>query len=134
MKKTLPSVAVFFCLLTGFLSCSKDSQDWSTAAFAPDRVIMATVSPGETYSYPAGSGTLDIRNQAAHYRLSELVVDKNGAVVYQYIPAAGFKGSDQVTLMQTLTTTEYNNASCSGNSSHNRTTTSLITIKLDVNN
>jgi hypothetical protein len=134
MKRTLLSSAILFYLLVSVQSCSKQSQDTFTAPAQTTHIINATITPGQTYVYNAGSsGTMSISRQALHYLVSEATVDsKNGALIYTYVPAVGFKGTDEVTLVHTQTTTTYNYSGCQG--SHNGTMTSsdMITIKMNI--
>jgi hypothetical protein len=134
MKKALLPVAVLFFLLVSGLSCTKQSKDHFSAPPSATKVVMATVSPGQLYTYDAGmSGTLSISRQALHYEVSETTIDdKNGTVFYKYLPAAGYKGSDEVTLMHRLTTVETNSGNCQANHSSPNTITDIITIKIDV--
>jgi hypothetical protein len=135
MKKTLLFTAVFFCLLQLAPSCTKQSEEHFTAPASAPNYITATIASGQTYTYTAGqTGTLSISRQASHYQVSEAAIDgKNGAVIYRYIAAAGYKGPDEVTLIHTITSSGNNNNGCPGG--HGPTTTSnSINIKIDVTN
>ena len=123
MKRVLLSGAVFFCLL--IQSCTKQTQDNFTTPAQSAKIINATILPGQTYVFNAGvSGTINISRQASHYQISEAKVDsKNGTLLYTYIPAAGYTGTDEVALIHTLTTTENNTGTCQG--THSSTTTSI---------
>jgi hypothetical protein len=136
MKKALLPVAVFFCLLVSAPSCTKQSQDNFAPRPSSTKVVMATVAPGQLYTYNDGlSGTLSISRQALHYQLSETSIDdKNGTMLYKYIPVAGYKGSDEVTLMRTLTTAEVISNTCQSNHSRTNSVSDIITIKINVSN
>ncbi len=102
MKKTLSLTAVIFFAISLLVSCSKSTKDNFTPSTSrtADRVINATVAPGQTYILTIStSGEANISKQASHFLVSETGVDeKNGALIYKYLPATGFTGTDEVVL------------------------------------
>src|SRR5688500_8477119 len=100
MKKSIAYSAVLFSAIVLLLSCSKSSKDSFSRSTptSPDRIINAKVAPGQTYTVSiANSGDVSIGRQATHYLVSETGIDeKNGSIIYKYLPASGFKGADEV--------------------------------------
>jgi hypothetical protein len=134
MKRTLLFSAILFCLSVLLQSCTKQAQDTFTAPVQPAQVITATIAPGQTYIYNAGlTGTMNISRQAMHYLISEATVDsKNGALIYTYVPAVGYKGTDEVTLVHSTTTSSYNYSGCQGSHNGPMTTNNVIIIKMNI--
>ena len=122
--------AVFFCLLA--VSCTKQPADLAAPAQASNSII-ATVSSGQSYVFNTGSSrTMSISRQALHYQVSEATVDeKNGNAIYKYVPAAGYKGADEVTLLQVVNASENNNDGCQGHHSYT-SGSNVIVIKINV--
>lgn len=114
MKKTIANSAVLFFSLVLLLSCSKNSKDsLSPTTTNPDKVIHAKVAPGQTYRLDVASkGNLGIIRQAAHYSMSETGVAENGYLVYKYMPATGFTGTDEVLLSHGTEITDDNYNGC----------------------
>ncbi len=138
MKPIFTYSVVLFCTISLFLSCSKNAKDSfsrSTPAM-PDQIINAKVAPGQTYSLSiANSGDVSISKQAAHYLLSETAIDeKNGSIVYKYIPASGFTGHDEVLLSHRTESSVSNNNSCNYGGDNRGVHSSSIAIKFTVAN
>ena len=123
------------------VSCSKEDAVISSGNPNPyisaTQVVNATVNSDLTYELPLSSSNIEIHKQAAHFTLSAIGVDaKKGTPVYQYLPAKGFTGTDEVTLKDVQTSVNYAHE---GGSCHNMdmsqtvTKTSFITIKFKVN-
>lgn len=134
----LPGAGVVFCAMLFLQSCSKSaSKDFQPASSAttPDRIISAKIATGESYSIGIDNvGQLSISHQAANFLTSQTTTDpKSGMLLYQYTPAAGFKGNDEVVLAHK---TEYiygSNSSCGyGSNSAIGSRTSYIAIRLNV--
>jgi hypothetical protein len=127
-------------------SCSKSdaviSGNPATQDLRPSgsetEVINATITSDFTYELPLSTTNIQIHKQAAHFTLSEIGVDaKKGTPVYQYLPAKGFTGTDEVTLKDVET---YESNSHDGGDCHNMDDgqqraikTSFIKIKFTVN-
>lgn len=92
-------------------SCSKKDAVISgnpTTSFQATQIINATINTDFTYQLPLTSPDFQIHKQASHFSLSAIGVDeKNGMTVYQYLPARGFTGIDEVTLKETKSFTSY---------------------------
>jgi hypothetical protein len=95
MKK----VSFYLFLLIGislFASCKKEAKDEVTT-----QVINVTLVADQNYTYtlPAvekDSDPFSISKQAQNFIQSSIT--NNGSLIYQYTPAKGFVGTDQVTL------------------------------------
>ena len=95
MKK----VSFYLFLLIGislFASCKKEAKDEVTT-----QVINVTLVADQNYTYtlPAvekDSDPFSISKQAQNFIQSSIT--NNGSTIYQYTPAKGFVGTDQVTL------------------------------------
>jgi hypothetical protein len=134
MKNTVAFSSTLLCFLLFVQSCSKKSQDSFASAAQPDDLITASVNSGETYTLMvASSGTLTVTRQALHFQLSATTTDETGAVLYKYMPQAGYSGSDEVALMYSpaAAPTEHNGG-CQSHSS-DITTSNRITVKFSVN-
>src|SRR5436190_24365480 len=103
MKKLIAPLAVLILSLLVFQSCSKNSsKDFGPPAnIKPDRIITANVTPGQTYTVTIDNyGELSINRQASNFKISQTGIDpKTGSLIYRYLPADGFKGSDEVLLL-----------------------------------
>lgn len=134
MKKTIAYSAVLFFSLVLLLSCSKNSKDsLSPTTRNPDRVIHAKIAPGQTYLLDvANKGNLSIIRQAAHYSVSEAGVAENGYLVYKYMPATGFNGTDEVLLSHGTEITDDNYNGCNYGGSQIKNTSSTIAVKIIV--
>ena len=125
-----------------FVSCSKDEAVITSGNPNPSvsatQVINATVNPGITYELPLTSKDIQIHKQALLFSLSEIGTDaKKGTKVYQYLPSKDFTGTDEVTLKDVQTSTNYahQGGSCSNmDMSQTITKTSYITIRFKISN
>ena len=87
------------------ISCSKNAKENLAVprSSGPDKVINAKVVPGEAYVLNiANSGGVRIYQQALHYSLSQAGANEDGSLIYQYISAKGFTGTDKVMLLHTV--------------------------------
>jgi len=99
MKKTFVYPAALLLLLVVMLSCKKEQLGRSATVVQPNQYVNASVASGETFTFVAGStGSLSVSKQALHFQVSE-ALNENGSVYYNYKPAAGYIGSDEVALM-----------------------------------
>jgi hypothetical protein len=99
MKKTFVYPAALSLLLVVMLSCKKEQLGRSATVVQPNQYVNASVASGETFTFVAGStGSLSVSKQALHFQVSE-AMNENGSVYYNYKPAAGYIGSDEVALM-----------------------------------
>jgi len=81
------------------ISCKKEQLGNTVIPAQPNQYIDASVASGETFTFVAGSsGELSVSKQALHFQVSE-ILNKNGSVYYNYKPAAGYIGTDEVALM-----------------------------------
>jgi len=86
-------------------SCSKDLNNPFSASPRASQTLDVSISDGQTYTYNAGlSGTLIVSKQAMHYEVSQTALQQNGSIVYNYNPAAGYTGTDEVMLAYTPAT------------------------------
>lgn len=134
MKKIFTSIAVLCCLLILAPSCAKQSP---LPATQPEQVINTIVAPGKTYTFtPPSSGVLSINRQAAHFATSEVGTEgANNMATYQYAPAAGYKGPDEVSLkFSTTVLSPKNGGGCNRGSNNDTytTVTNTIVIKITV--
>jgi len=137
MKKLIAAPAILILSLVVFYSCTKSSsKDFPPpVAASPDRIINAKVTPGVTYSVEIDNmGELSIRRQALNFKISQATTDpKTGSLTYSYLPADGFKGTDEVVLAHKTEYIYNNNSSCSyGSNAAIGTRVSLIAIKITV--
>ena len=99
MKKTFVYSAALLLLSILMISCKKEQLGRSITSAQPNHYIDASVAPGETFTFVAGStGTLTVSKQALHFQVSE-ALNENGSVYYNYKPVAGYIGADEVALM-----------------------------------
>lgn len=135
MKKTFASSVVLFSILVLSQSCTKQSQGELRIASSQtsNQTIQAKISAGHTYTLNLGaSGNISITRQASHFQLSEMAIDKNdGSLNYKYLPAANYTGADEVSLTRTTSVTSGSNG-CSNGSQNNSSTSTIITIKINV--
>src|ERR1041385_2605712 len=99
MRKTFGYPAALLALSVVIVSCKKEQFVNSIIPARPNQYINASVAPGETYTFVAdANGTLTVSKQALHSQVSE-ILSEEGSVRYNYKPAAGYLGPDEVTLM-----------------------------------
>jgi hypothetical protein len=136
MKKTFASSVVLFSILVLSQSCTKQSEGELriTSPQTSVQTIQAKISAGQTYTLNLGaSGNISITRQASHFQLSEMAIDKNdGSLNYKYLPAANYTGADEVSLTRTTSVTSGSNNGCFNGSQNNSSTSTIITIKLNV--
>jgi hypothetical protein len=136
MQKTFVYSAALLLLSVLIASCTKEQLGNSIIPAQPNQYIDASVASGETFTFVAGStGALSVSKQALHFQVSE-ALNENGSVYYNYKPAAGYIGTDEVALMYLSGATApgiNSNTGCSA--SHNTPVSnamSTIVIKLNV--
>ena len=137
MKNIIAFGAVAFSTLV-FLACTKSSSDSfdQNQPFHPDRILEARVAPGQTQTVTIdNSGELSIARQASHFKISQTGVDpRNSSLIYQYSPAEGFSGSDEVLLALKTTMGMTSSGSCNygdaGSKASSRT--SYIAVKITI--
>jgi hypothetical protein len=99
MKKTFVYPAALLLLSIAIESCSKEQLGRPASPAQLNRSIEASVAPGETFTFVAGTtGSLSVSKQALHFQVSA-ALNENGSVYYNYQPEAGYIGTDEVTLM-----------------------------------
>ena len=99
MRKRFVYPAALFLLSALIVSCKKEQLGNALTPAQPNESIDANVASGETFTFVAGStGTLSVSKQALHFQVSE-ALNENGSVYYNYKPAAGYIGTDEVALM-----------------------------------
>ena len=141
MKKLFLLPALFAAaILTLLQSCSKESPGNAVAPVTTN-IVNATVATNGSYQLPIdNAGTVTISKQAAHYQLSEAALDnKSGVMVYKYMPALNYKGTDEVVLSNAKTIKVSGGNGCQGSHSSNSgntaiTSISYITVKINIAN
>ena len=131
---------IFACCLFIFFSesCSKESTN-TTVAIPPSNSMNITIAPNQPYELNLNSsGIVSVSKQASHYQISETSFDsKTGSIIYKYIPALNYTGSDEVILSNTKAATN-SGSGCQGGHSSNSDNTSYSTsytiIKLNISN
>ena len=99
MQKTFIYPAALILLSVLIVSCKKEQLGNAVIPAQPNQYINASVASGETFTFVAGStGTLSVDKQALHFQVSE-ALNENGSVYYNYKPAVGYIGADEVALM-----------------------------------
>ncbi len=139
MKKTIASLAVFFCMVIIIPSCTKESHNDPSPSKVTNQIVNATIPSGQTYIFnPGSSESMTISRQACHYKVSEALNNsETGIINYKYTPVEGFTGLDEVTLNRTFITTTNEGSGCSNNNSSSSTSslnTNIIVIKINVTN
>ena len=102
----MKNAAVYsFALFTLTILVQSCTKSWSDGFVGGPRVSQSldiNISPGQTYTYSAGSsGTLIVSKQASHFQVSRTGLDQSGSLIYTYNPIAGYIGADEVTLAYT---------------------------------
>ncbi|MEP7253041.1 MAG: hypothetical protein ABI683_11700 [Ginsengibacter sp.] len=133
--------AAFTLLFSNLISfsCSKPSTQGLVAPISPT-VINAAISANQTYQLNvANPGTVNIEKQASHYKISATSTDeKNGSLIYQYLPSKDFTGQDEVILSNKILVTSYDNrGGCSSSYANDHTVstsynTTYTTIKITI--
>jgi hypothetical protein len=120
-----------------FQSCSKQSNNQIVAPMHTN-IVNATIAPNGTYQLGIeNSGNVSISMQASHFKLSQTELDgKSGVMVYKYVPAADYRGTDEVVLSNTKTIVTTGSSGCSGNHTSNSnnitSSTSYTTVKINI--
>ena len=142
MRKLLVFSAVLAGMFIGFQSCSKQSAHEMIAAPLTDNIINATISANQSYQLVLdNSASVSIAKQASHFQISQTELDtKSGSLLYRYVPANNYSGTDEVVIGTTKTmingsTSEcYNNNYSNQNSNNISYSTSYTTIKIKITN
>jgi hypothetical protein len=119
-------------------SCSKKAASDAVAPMNPS-VVNVNIGANVSYQLPLdNSGVVSISKQASHYQVSHTTLDnKSGMMVYEYVPATDFQGTDEVVLSKTSTSV-VTGSECANNHSSNSQSTVTITsytlIKINVSN
>ena len=139
MKKIFSYTSILISIVL-FQSCSKKSDEMliSPQISATSNVINTTIKSTGIYQLSLSSvQNVTIAKQASHFQVSEAGYDsKSGLMVYKYIPAQDFIGSDEV-LLSTSNTVSSGAGGCHNNNNHTSntvTTTSNISVKINVTN
>jgi hypothetical protein len=137
MRKLFLLTAILLVILVVFQSCSKQSSNATVAPMRTD-IVNATIAPNGSYQLRIeNSGNVAISMQASHFRVSQIEPDsKSGVTVYKYIPAADYRGTDQVVLSNTKTIITTGGSGCSNNHTSNTdittSSTSYTTVKINI--
>lgn len=128
---------IFFSMIL-LPSCSKtEAKDFTPPSnnTIPDRFVVANIAPGQTYSLTVDNvGQLSISRQASHFLQSVTSANETtGQLTYQYTPAAGFAGTDEVWLTHKTEYVYSSNSSCGfGSNSAIGSRVSQIAIRINV--
>jgi hypothetical protein len=89
-------------------SCKKESHD-NMGPATTDETINVKVAQNQLFQINmVNAGSVTITRQASHSAISEVGVNnETGALVYKYIPAKDFTGSDELVLLSSKTETNY---------------------------
>jgi hypothetical protein len=143
MRKLSLFPAALIVVLVLLQSCSKQSMNQIVAPMRTN-LVNATIAPNGTYQLSIENpGNISISMQASHFKISQTEPgSKNGVIIYKYIPAADYRGSDEVVLSNTKTiiTTgaivTSGSSGCSGNhtinSNNTTSSTSYTTVKINI--
>ena len=96
MKKVFWSFTILFGITFLLQSCKKESTTESTT-----QTITQTIRANQSYQFDLGNfgdeEGASISKQAANYSISSVDREINtGKVVYKYVPATNFVGTDEV--------------------------------------
>jgi len=132
---------LFPAVLTGFLvtfqSCSKQSSN-NTVAPMRTNIVNATIAPNGSYQLNfENAGNISISRQASHFKVSQTEPDsKNASIMYKYVPAVDYRGTDEVVLSNTKTVRTTGRTECSSNHTSNSgnttSSTSYTTVKINI--
>jgi hypothetical protein len=132
-------------LLTGigtFQSCTKERTDKHRGDQVIEQTLNVSLRANEAYQYELGSFTsveaaqAAVSRQPSHYLVSSIERDHaTGKVNYNYTPAAGYTGADelQLRIVQAGGNTGGYGGMC-GNGGGGYNTQRIITIKINVSN
>jgi len=130
-----PGAVVLFTLVL-LVSCSKSSSENFTqnTSLNPDRVITAKVSPGQTQMVAiSNDGEISIVRQALHFKISQTGIDpKNNTLVYNYAPADGFTGEDEVLLAHKTLTGYSSGNSCNYSDGQNMASSRTVYVAVKI--
>lgn len=93
--------------------CSKSSQEevvLNRTTSDAAQVVTATLSESGMFEHPLNvqEGLAGIHKQATHFSVSSLAKDpRTSLMVYKYVPAKGFTGTDEVMLSTTKKYSSY---------------------------
>jgi hypothetical protein len=136
MKKTFVYPAALSLLFLLVISCTKEQLGRSLRPEQPNQSIEASVVPGETFTFVAGTtGSLSVSKQALHFQVSE-ALNENGSIHYNYQPKAGYFGTDEVTLMYLPDAAAHGistNTSCPSSHDNPASSTAMSTIVIKLN-
>ena len=126
----MKNTAVYsFALLTLTILVQSCKKSWSDGFVGGPRVsqsLNVNISPGQTYTYTAGSsGTLIVSKQASHFQVSQTGLNQYGSLIYTYNPIAGYIGADEVSLAYTGSSPSEGSGGCHNNSGSASTTISI---------
>lgn len=85
-------------LMTGMASCKKEKMP--KAAITQTETVNLKANESYTFVLPKNlrDDPYEITSQAQHYSISEVGVNASGERIFQYKPAEGYIGSDQVVI------------------------------------
>ena len=139
MRKLFLLPAFLLGILAVFQSCSKQSPSEAIAPANPN-ILNATIAPNGSYQLPIeNAGNIVISKQASHFQVSQTEVDsKSGLIVYKYVPAVDYRGTDEVVLSN-IKTSLITGGGCSNNHTSNSentttSTTTYTTVKINITN
>ena len=118
MKKTMLLI-VAGAILGGMYSCKKEEDTLTSTPIT--QTIDVRLKAGESYSYSLPQNKRNdpysITTPAQHASLSQVTVSATGERVYNYTPANGFLGSDQVVVSnEDLNNSSSSASQCPGHS------------------
>ena len=139
MRKLFLLPTFLLGILVVFQSCSKQSPSEAIAPTNPN-IVNATIALNGNYQLPINNaGDVSISKQASHFQVSKTEVDsKSGLIVYKYVPAVDYRGTDEVVLSN-IKTSPITGSGCSNHhisNSENTTTatTTYTTVKINITN
>ncbi len=139
MRKLYLLPMLLLVLMVSFLSCKKESVSNLSPADT-GQTISVTINSNQSYvlDQPDASN-LNISRQAAHFSVSESVANtETGGFSYRYIPAVGYTGADEISLLSTVTTNNYSHSSesggCGSGNGETKISSRLLTLKITVAN
>lgn len=96
MKKTILMLAIAGVISIGNTSCKKEKMPKE----AIKQTINVNLKMDENFTFLLPKNLRDdayeITRQAVHYSFSEVGINASGNRIYQYMPATGYTGTDQV--------------------------------------
>ncbi|CAN5360200.1 hypothetical protein BH20BAC1_BH20BAC1_17320 [soil metagenome] len=119
MKKLFSSIPAYFAIMIILCSCSKQSVNDSIAPASTSitNVVNATITSDQEYQFTVNeAGEVSLAKQAKNYRISKTELDsKTGKMVYHYIAAVDFLGSEEVILANRKTIYTSSSNACNNN-------------------